>query len=482
MIGLLLLCLSCWSWCHVAAAPVDDEAYVDYYKDYFENNGVHIYTSSYDWEPLAKKITDGCTTHYQRIKAIYYWVCDNIDYDTSYEIYRADSCITFRKGVCQAYCEVFYQLAKASGIKVELVNGFSKDERGFVSGSGHTWLFVYTSEKRGIFLDPTWGAGILKDHKFIRNKDYWAWFNVNPEWLILTHYPEKEAYQLIDQPITFEEFRAMTVGNPLWLEYGLKVHDIYQMARNNSMSLPKFYNNGEGDFEIIDIPMSQSLKIGQYYTFRIRKKTDRALAIINGDEHCMEKDWTSEGNGVYSTTFMPRATGRLTFALKNNATKSNYSNLIEYSIDVPTPTDWQQVEKVYPLSVPDAKGVANLNSMYADAWEKAGVNGHKLLDMIRQQHITTLPIIYSDKGQKLKIISVPMTNDLVQGQEYTFQFRPESGAEWAILNKETWYREWDRDKGVYSMKIIPRSKGLLMLCVCTAEGGPFWSCLRYEVK
>ena len=72
----------------------------------------------------------------------------------------------------------------------------------------------------------------------------------------------------------------------------------------------------------------KSLKVGQFYTFRIRKKSDRSLAIINGDERCLEKDWTSEGNGVYSTTFMPRATGRLTFALKNNATKSNYNGVV----------------------------------------------------------------------------------------------------------------------------------------------------------
>ena len=102
----------------------------------------------------------------------------------------------------------------------------------------------------------------------------------------------------------------------------------YMMVRNDSVSLPKFYNNGEGDFEIVNIPMCKSLKVGQFYTFRIRKKSDRSLAIINGDERCLEKDWTSEGNGVYSTTFMPRATGRLTFALKNNATKSNYNGVV----------------------------------------------------------------------------------------------------------------------------------------------------------
>lgn len=477
--GIILLCLSIWSWCPAVSAAANDEPYADYYKDYFKGKKVHVYTSNYDWNPLARGITAECATDYQRIKALYYWVCDNIDYDTSLEIHRADSCVALRKGVCQAYCEVFYQLASALGIKVEIVNGFSKNEHGIVSSTGHAWLFAYTSEKRGIFLDPTWGAGIIKDNRFVRNKNYWVWFNVNPEWLILTHYPEEESYQLIDSPITFEEFRGMSVANPLWLEYGLKIHDIYQMIRQNAVSLPKFYNYGEGDFEIVDIPMCQSLKIGQNYTFRIRKKSDRELAIINNGEYCLEKEWTSEGNGVYATTFMPRATGRLTFALKSNSTENNYSNLLEYSIDTPTPSDWQRVEAIYPLSMPEVKRVGNLD---ADTWNQAGINGHGLLKLIREQQVTALPVIYHDRGQKLKILSVPMTHDLVQGQEYTFRFRPESGVEWAIVNKDTWYRTWEKDQGIYTMKIVAKDKGLLMLCVSSKAGDPFYSCLKYEVK
>jgi transglutaminase-like putative cysteine protease len=55
----------------------------------------------YDFRDLAKTITKGCKTDYQKIKAIYQWICNNIDYDTTYRIYTADSCIKARKGVCQ---------------------------------------------------------------------------------------------------------------------------------------------------------------------------------------------------------------------------------------------------------------------------------------------------------------------------------------------------------------------------------------------
>lgn len=475
-----LLCIATGPWCAICATPPDEEVFEDYYKEYTEDKSMRLFSSSYDYAPLAKEITAGCTSDYQRIKAIYYWVCDNIDYDTSYDIYKADSCIKYRKGVCQAYCELFCHLANAEGIRVEIVGGYSKNQEGFVSGSGHSWLFAYTRERHGIFLDPTWGAGTLKDHRFIRNKDYWHWFNVQPEWLILTHYPDNEVYQMINHPVTFEEFRAMQVANPLWVEYGVKVHDIYQMIRHNNVTLPKFFNRGEGDFEIIDIPMCQSLKIGRTYTFRIKKKkASREIAISNGMVTCKEREWKNEGNDVYSVDFMPRATDAVNFGMKDPTVPDYWNFLLEYAVEEPTPTDWAMVEKVHPLCVPDAKDVANLN---AEVWEQAGIDGHEMLRQIRQDKIKELPILYRDKGQRLKIVSVPMNKHLSRGKSYTFQFLPECGVEWVIVNNNTWYKNWNTSNGIYTMTITPKSTGRLALFVRMETGGYYWTCLEYDVK
>lgn len=474
-----LLILSFVPLSAVSAAPPDDDTFVDYYKEYTDDKSMHIYTSTYDYAPLAREITAACTTDYQRIKAIYYWVCDNIDYDTSYEIYKADSCIVYKKGVCQAYCELFYHLSKAVGIRTEVVGGYSKNQHGFVSGSGHSWLFVYTRDKHGIFMDPTWGAGIMEKHQFVRNKDYWQWFNVEPEWLILTHYPDNEVYQMIDRPVTFEEFRAMPVANPLWRTYGLKVHDIYQMVRNDSVSLPRFFNRGEGVFEIVDVPMCASLKIGHRYTFRVRKMADGEFAIVNGGVYSKEDQWRNEGNGIYAIDFMPRVEGSIHLGLKSETKTDYWDYLLEYTLDPPTPSDWAEVEKVYPLCAPDVKGVSNLNG---SAWEQAGINGHELLRLIRQHQVRSLPILYQDKGQRLQIISVPMDKILARDHEYTFQFRPQSGEEWAIVNEGVWWKTWKINDGVYTMTVKPKTSGSLALYVKMGDSGKFWTCLEYLVR
>ena len=184
----------------------------DYYndtfcvKEYEEKENPYVLKSKRDYSIKVKSITKGCRNDYERICAIYKWICDNIQYDTSYEIYDADRCYKNKKGVCSAYCNLFYYMAKAAGVRTEIVNGSAN---GFGGIGGHVWIFAYINKKQGILLDPTWGAGGISstDGKtFIKRKDCWEWFNVDPEVMILTHFPEDETYQFLEKPVTLEEF------------------------------------------------------------------------------------------------------------------------------------------------------------------------------------------------------------------------------------------------------------------------------------
>ena len=75
-----------------------------------------ISASKYDYAPIAQQITDGEVTKYDKARSIYQWICKNISYDTTYQIYTADKCWELKRGVCQAYCELFYRLAEPLGI------------------------------------------------------------------------------------------------------------------------------------------------------------------------------------------------------------------------------------------------------------------------------------------------------------------------------------------------------------------------------
>ena len=201
------------------------------------------------------------------------------------------------------------------------------------------------------------------------------------------------------------------MANPLWREYGLDAKKLFNLAKDNALALPVFYNGGENQFRIIDIPMCDSLTIGQDYTFRIQM-------------------------------LMPRDTVRLTFGLKDRVRSNYWNTMLEYHIKPPTAADWARVEQKYPLSVPEARAVGDIDGK---AWEH-------------------------------------MNKQLKCNKEYVFRIKPESGLEWAVVNGTEWFKNWQNDNGIYTLRVTPRKAGMMMLCVRMTEKPPkFISCLMYDV-
>ena len=444
------------------------------------DNGYIIHKTKYDFTNFAKKITEGTNGNYEKIKAIYQWICENIDYDTSYNIYDADQCIEKRRGVCNAYCELFYHLAKAVDVQVDIIRGKSKDHNGVIGKRGHAWLYAYTDSKHGILLDPTWGAGSTINGKFVRNKNCWLWFNVTPEWMILSHYPDDESYQFLSKPVSRKEFRLMPRVNALWLDLGLDSRELYQMARTQNLALPQVFSGCEGNIELIDFPHSKTLRIGQFYNFRIKMKSGRVFSIWNNKNFSRAAAWKNEGDNVYSIAFMPKEPGEVAISLQVEG-RNSWNNVVKYDIEQPTETDWKNLEKYYPLSLPEVKDVKNLNE---ENWRNVGVNGHQLLKYIREGGIKELPFIYSHIEERFSIISFPMNKHLSAGQSYTFHFRPLHGENWFLINNNQWYKEWQRlSDGTLSMTITPTA-GPLSLVVEMEKGDntEYFPCMKYEVQ
>ncbi len=451
---------------------------VDYYKESIDAKEIDVHESHYDYSELAKMITAGCDNDYEKIRAIYQWICENIEYDTSYSIHSADSCYDARKGVCQAYCELFYQMAKAVDVSVEMVSGKSKDTDGVVGKNGHAWIFAYTRENYGILMDPTWGAGSVDDGRFIRSDNCWEWFNVPPECMIFRHFPDDESYQLLSDPLSMEEFVSMKPVSNLWVQYGLDAKMLLKRARQSDLELPNVYGGAVGVVEIVDMPMCHSLRVGETYSFRIKMKSNMDFTIINGSVFTEKGEWKDEGHGVYSINFMVRDANGLKLGVKDSS-GDVWDILMGYQIDYPSASDWEKVERSYPLCVPVAKQVKNLN---AKDWEQAGVDGHQLLQLIRKYDVHELPIFYKDGEKELKIISVPMERTLRVGCIYTFRFTPKTGLDWAIINGSQWYQDWNITNGDYSMTITPIERGELKLSVQQEQDGPYRSCLGYIVE
>ena len=103
---------------------------------------------------------------YQKVSAIYDYMCANIQYDYAGLEANTELCHTAYaalingKSVCQGYASLFYRLAMELGVDTRVVSGFSSGER-------HAWNIVKLD---GVYynLDATWDAGYGSREFFLK--------------------------------------------------------------------------------------------------------------------------------------------------------------------------------------------------------------------------------------------------------------------------------------------------------------------------
>jgi hypothetical protein len=166
---------------------------------------------------LARTLVHDVATDSARAARLYEWVARNLAYDvrgflsgrlgdgSPEEVYRK------RLAVCGGYVALFQRLASEVGLQVQPILGYAK---GFTYRSGvstrkanHSWLALHV-DNRWRLLDPTWASGFVANGKFERGFS-WDYFMVEPNELILSHYPEENEWQLLPQPVRRKDFERM---------------------------------------------------------------------------------------------------------------------------------------------------------------------------------------------------------------------------------------------------------------------------------
>ena len=430
--------------------------------------------TKYDYTEVARQITQGCTTKYEQAKAIYRWLCANISYDTTYTIYTADECWEKRRGVCQAYSELFYRLAEPLGIDVRMISGTSKTTDD--PAGEHAWVFVVVEgEGTGILVDATWGAGSVNGNTFTRNDNDMSWFHVDPYWMIFTHFPDDAAYQLLPHPISRQQFDVLPIVNPMWGEYGFDARTLFERCMAVRTELPEAFNAGRGYVRLVDVPLDGKLKIGHKYTFAVQKMQDCDLALINEDFYT---DWIYQ-DGTFYLNFIPAKAGEAKLSICKKG-EEHYWGVVSYKVPQPTRADLVQLERNAPLLMPEITRLKNADINNLKRW---GISGKKLLAAVRSGKVTALPTFYRSAGE-CTIDEMPFNATLRVGETYTFKIRPHNGLNWAVINGDDWYQAWSADPqtGAWTMTVTPQKAGKLSLSVQMKEGGSYSSCIGYQVK
>ena len=166
---------------------------------------------------LVKYLVRPCKTDLQKAMVIFAWISLNVEYDDnkreliqrknrgySWEKgksknWRVNNTWNTKTGVCEDIAQLYKELLSYANIRSEYVLGYAGrglNKRNY-KDQGHAWNVVYADGKR-ILVDPTWGNQ--------GDSINYAWFDVDPETMIKTHYPKEQKWQLLSSPYSLSRF------------------------------------------------------------------------------------------------------------------------------------------------------------------------------------------------------------------------------------------------------------------------------------
>ena len=199
---------------------------------------------------LASILKQNATTEAELARIIYAWVTQHITYNVpafldavnndNYPDVSPQKVLRDRTTICSGYSNLYYALAKAMNLESAIVVGYAKgatpEEERF-QDVNHAWNAVKI-DNAWYLLDATWGAGSVREEKFIpKYKPYY--FATAPDEFINNHYPKDRGWQLLEQAYTRAEFNNLPSISSRFYNLGLRLvsHDNYRISASNRVDL-----------------------------------------------------------------------------------------------------------------------------------------------------------------------------------------------------------------------------------------------------
>lgn len=262
--------------------------------------------SLHDLKALSNKLTQPLETVEEKFRAIYKWVCENIEYD--YPMHRENqekraklkspgereawkikvgmraikTLLSKQRTVCTGYAYLVKELAYYAGISCVVVDGYGRTAQSNIRGTGnvnHSWNAV---QLRGVWYlcDPTWSSGAydVQGAHYVKNFTD-SYFLADPSLFVRNHYPLDTAWMLSEHKPTLHEF----LNGPL----------IYSDAFTYAISQPSP--------ETFDILVEKREKV----SFQFGSGGDKTfkkiqLAISNGPIKKVTPEFSQDASGLYT--------------------------------------------------------------------------------------------------------------------------------------------------------------------------------------
>lgn len=284
---------------------------------------------------LAGKLTAPFHSEEEKFRAIYTWICRNVESD--YKLYQENKrnretlknreeldewnkkfcrrvfnkLLSEQKTICSGYAYLLKELAFHAGITCVTVDGYGRTAQANVKGTGtlnHSWNAVRLNNK-WYLCDATWSSGIIDgEHgRFVRKYDD-SFFLADPPLFVRTHYPSDTAWMLLNHKPTLQEF----LNGPLMYAgaYEYEVHPLFpgtfdiSAAKGETISF-SFRKNSSKEIEKLEFRLKGLDTPDSFYP-QMHEELD--------DVYCFDHIFTTKGayvvhillNGVYAFTYNVR--------------------------------------------------------------------------------------------------------------------------------------------------------------------------------
>jgi Transglutaminase-like superfamily len=181
-------------------------------------------------DTLAKQLALLGKTDREKVRAIFRWITEHIDYNVMafgrgkkrpHSFYNepddsgialpplneriAAKVLSTGVAFCDGYSRLFKTLCDHAGIKAEVIYGYARTNSNRRFAVNHTWNSVFI-DSSWYLLDVTWASGVVSyGNEYIRQYND-LYFLTPPSDFIREHYPEDPQWTLLKDPPVYREF------------------------------------------------------------------------------------------------------------------------------------------------------------------------------------------------------------------------------------------------------------------------------------
>lgn len=227
-----------------------------------------------------------------KVRAVFRWITDRVAYDVAaflqgqYGDLRPEAVLQRRSAVCSGYTALFEAMARRAGIETATIGGFAKGygyQAGLgAQGPGHAWNAVKI-EGRWQLLDVTWGAGHVQGTQFVKRFKE-LHFLTPPEQMIFTHFPTDPRWQLLQTPLTLQQFESLPTVDDDLFGMGVPAKTVWKMLQTPGFpGFVKTYAH-DGPLTVVAAPLSGYVRAGQECQFIVEAPLATQMALIHNGQ------------------------------------------------------------------------------------------------------------------------------------------------------------------------------------------------------